>query len=491
MKGLSRSSCRGKSFNYQINLTNRRGNVTGNINLIESFPNGFDFQGSNPQGELQKGGKKLVVSVGRLNPGESKSVVISGMTTKLNCVNDLCSTLVINPPEACINVKVLEPKLKITKRAPSSVIICDSIPLEMIVTNTGNAVAKNVKIVDKLPNGWTSEVGQVFSLELGDIAPGQEITRTVNIRSEKTGNFDNSAVVISGGIEAVSNTTRTFVGQPVLTISKVGRVEQYLDRFAEYEIIVTNKGSMEAKNLVVTDNIPVGAIDIKATPPAKLVDSKLVWKVDSLGIGKSKKFIVTYVINKEGSFVNRASAEAYCADKVNAEAATLWKGIPAILLELIDLVDPVEVGKTTTYQITVTNQGSMTDTNIMVKCLFEDTVSYVASSGGKVSGNQIVFAPFSLAPKAKKTENRKSVRITSRRKRLPPSLFEFLPTSEDLFGQLGPNRQRRKTTHHFLHKPKSSRAHCSCLHRQQRLPATTLLAWTMETVVLCVLLLRR
>ena len=86
-------------------------------------------------------------------------------------------------------------------------------------------------------------------------------------------------------------------------------------------------------------------------------------------------------------------------------------GIPAILLEVIDLDDPIQVGGEETYVITITNQGSAPDTNIRVVCTLEANQQFVSASGdsgsgtrvvtGTVRGNQIVFQPLaSLAPKA-------------------------------------------------------------------------------------------
>jgi uncharacterized repeat protein (TIGR01451 family) len=77
------------------------------------------------------------------------------------------------------------------------------------------------------------------------------------------------------------------------------------------------------------------------------------------------------------------------------------QGIPAILLEVIDVSDPIEVGKTETYVITVTNQGSAPDTNIRIVATLDDQ-EFVSSSGttrGAAQANQVVFEPVaSLAP---------------------------------------------------------------------------------------------
>jgi uncharacterized repeat protein (TIGR01451 family) len=83
------------------------------------------------------------------------------------------------------------------------------------------------------------------------------------------------------------------------------------------------------------------------------------------------------------------------------------KGIPAILLEVIDVEDPIEVGSTITYIITVTNQGSAVGTNIKLACTLPAQQSYASSDGptqASIDGPSVAFAALpSLAPKAKAT----------------------------------------------------------------------------------------
>jgi len=107
---------------------------------------------------------------------------------------------------------------------------------------------------------------------------------------------------------------------------------------------------------------------------------------------------------KAGTLINSATASAYCADAVTSTVRTLVKGIPAILMEVIDVDDPVRVGERATYVIRVKNQGSALATNIRIVCILEDYVRYVSSAGatsGSQEGQTIRFLPLgTLAPKA-------------------------------------------------------------------------------------------
>jgi uncharacterized repeat protein (TIGR01451 family) len=131
---------------------------------------------------------------------------------------------------------------------------------------------------------------------------------------------------------------------------------------------------------------------------------KVTWNIGSLEPQQTTKVSMTVTMNETGSMVARATAKAYCAESVSDSAETEVSGIPGILLEVIDVSDPIEVGQNETYIITVTNQGSKEDTNIIITCTLESGMEYVSSSGpttAKVMGSEITFEPLpSLAPKA-------------------------------------------------------------------------------------------
>jgi uncharacterized repeat protein (TIGR01451 family) len=86
-----------------------------------------------------------------------------------------------------------------------------------------------------------------------------------------------------------------------------------------------------------------------------------------------------------------------------AQAPTLWKGMPAVLLEVVDTEDPVMIGDETTYDIKVTNQGTSPDRNVQITARFPDNLKALTASGataGTVEGATVTFEPYDeLGPK--------------------------------------------------------------------------------------------
>ncbi len=83
------------------------------------------------------------------------------------------------------------------------------------------------------------------------------------------------------------------------------------------------------------------------------------------------------------------------------------EGIAAILFELVDVQDPIEVGGETSYEIRVINQGSKSASNIRVVALFPPQLQPLGGDGPArhvIDGQRILFEPVGqLGPKADMT----------------------------------------------------------------------------------------
>jgi hypothetical protein len=85
----------------------------------------------------------------------------------------------------------------------------------------------------------------------------------------------------------------------------------------------------------------------------------------------------------------------------------LVEGIAAILFQVADTADPIEVGGETTYEVRVVNQGSKAAANVRLAVDLPPQVKAVAAEGptrNAVDGNHVVFDGLArLAPKADTT----------------------------------------------------------------------------------------
>jgi uncharacterized repeat protein (TIGR01451 family) len=392
-------------FEYVITATNMTDMTLADVVIRDRLQDNLKYAGSSPEGAVA--GNMVTWKMDTLGPKAAQKITVKASASQIGCSSDLADATYI--VLACAKTEVVQPALAITKTAPASVTICDPIPMAFTVTNKGTGTASNVKLSDTLPAGLTTQDGKAsIDLDLGNLAPGQAVSRTVVTKATKTGTFKNTAIAVAdGNLKAQSEETTTVVTKPVLAIEKTGPKKIYLGRSMQYDITVTNKGDSPATQTVLTDSVPANVTGVKATDGGTVAGSQITWNIGTLAPNASKKVSVSYSPSAGGEFCNTAKATAVCAEAVSANVCTVVEGIPAVLLEVIDVSDPIEVGGNETYIITVTNQGSAQDTNITIKAILEDTMQYVSSSGattGTFADATVTFAPLpTLAPKAKAT----------------------------------------------------------------------------------------
>ena len=393
----------GQSFDYELTVTNTTDLALVDVVVTDYLPADFKISRSQPQAEGVVGGKAKWM-LGMLRPKQSETIRFTGSASKPGTLVN-CSTVSFTP-KICITTQVIQPALALTKSLPVEALHCDPIPMKVTVTNTGTGLARNVKISDNLPSGLTTAKGEKsVTLDAGDLAAGKSRSFDVSLKASKTGTFNNTATATgAGGLKAESS-AKVTVRKPVLTITKTGPKRMFIDRNVAYTVTVVNNGDWTAKNTVLEDTLPAGVKFVSASSGGKLEGDKVTWKLGDLPVKGSKQVTVTVMPSGAGNLTNTALAKAYCADPVKASVTTKVEGIPAVLLEVIDEQDPIEVGGDVIYRITVTNQGSAPGTNIKIVVTLEPQQQYVSSQGatrGTARGKTVTFAPLaSLAPKAK------------------------------------------------------------------------------------------
>jgi uncharacterized repeat protein (TIGR01451 family) len=178
-------------------------------------------------------------------------------------------------------------------------------------------------------------------------------------------------------------------------VTKDAPQARYVGRPIKYDITVSNNGEAPAKNTVLRETFSKNVQFVSASDNGKVEGSEVMWSLGTLQPGQSKTVELTVKANSTGAVSAQAKARAYCgADEANI--STEVEGIPAILLETIDMADPIEVGARETYQITVTNQGSAVDRNVQIVATLPAEQEYISSDGptkASVSGKTVTFEP--------------------------------------------------------------------------------------------------
>lgn len=394
----------GQPFSYDIKATNLTPNPLSDVVVQDQCSSNFKLLGANPDAE-RVSDTLLRWKLGEMDGNASRIINVNGQISDNSQVARNCLSGSYDQA-SCMAFNVVKPELVLTASAPAEVMRCDAIPLTYTVSNSGTGVAKNTVLAQSLPSGISLNEG-VEKFTAGDLSAGSIKEFKASVMAAKPGvySFNPSASADPGMQASAAATTR--VTEPVLQVSKSTPRGILLGRSLDYDITVTNTGDAVARNLVVEETLPARTTVNSASDNGSVEPGRVVWNLPELAPKQSKTVKLSLQPQSIGSIDTTTRAIAYCAADAGADTKAVIVGIPAVLLEVIDLVDPVEIGETTTFLIIATNQGTATDINVRIVAELEQAMEFVSGDGATAlvsSGNRIEFAPLPKLEPGEKAE---------------------------------------------------------------------------------------
>lgn len=298
----------------------------------------------------------------------------------------------------------------VTEASPGSII-----PYTITVSNAGDAHAKDIVVTDELPEGlsYVSSVpaaqvsGQTVSWTL-TVPAGMSVTRTVMARV--TGDV---GATIENGVTVTDpadpdNPVNPPVNPPIEVVPGSDKPDVHIAKTSSadtaitgsqltYALFVSNSGSADAKNVVVTDQLPAGTLFISASNGGTYRNGVALWTVD-VPAGQTKQINLTVKVqSKTGTLVNMATAAHGGSADVSDPVQTSVSQAPVVedkpRLSVTKTTDATSVAKGSQipYTITVTNSGKGDAKNIEIVDALPEGLAYVSSSpdATKVEGNTV------------------------------------------------------------------------------------------------------
>jgi uncharacterized repeat protein (TIGR01451 family) len=392
---------------YQVSYTLRNlSDVTlKDVVLTDVVGSNFRLSDAAPAADAVDGDTATWL-LGEIAPGGTRNVIIKASSPEEGFATT-CSAVTF-VPSYCETIKVVRADLELVLDLVPAVTLCDPIPARITVRNSGSSRLTNVVVSDSLPSGLATTDGQTrISLDAGDLNPGESKTFDLDLKASSTGRYETNPVANSTQGITAEDTGAVVVSSPSLLVSCEAPAERFIGRPISVCYQVENTGDATSNNTVLTVPVPAGATFQGATGGGTLSGNAVTWILGSIAAGGSTEVCATFTGSEPSTLSFSGSVEGKCAPVASTVCRTKVTGIPAILLEVIDLQDPIEVGSNQTYQIVVTNQGSAPATNVRVTAQLEDSQSYVTTSGttsARASGQTIVMNPVpSIAPGASAT----------------------------------------------------------------------------------------
>jgi len=327
-------------------------------------------------------------------------------------------------PKPCSNFYLEDlgaepPKIEVEKFAPAEAALCDPVEVRVTVRNVGAVPVTQIRIQDTLPAGFhLKDQRTSLDMDAGSLQPGEGRELKFAMFASSAGTYINEARVVTGEGVTQSATATTRILAPALVLECSAPRFVYLGRSIEVCLSVTNTGEAPEPKPVITLPVPAGAVLSTASDNGTASSGEIVWELPSLAPGESRKVCATFGPQSEiGSFTFAGGARGGCASPAASSCTTEVRGVPGILVEVVDQTDPIQVGEEVTYVITVTNQGTTEGTNLRLTCMLPPAQEFVSTSGvtpGEAKARTIRFEPLALLPAKESVQWQVTIRALQR-----------------------------------------------------------------------------
>jgi uncharacterized repeat protein (TIGR01451 family) len=393
----------GKPARFEIHVRNAGQTAAQQVIVTDHVPAGTKLVETKPQADQGAGGL-LVWQLGKLEPGEDKTVTIELLPEQEGEIGSVAQLTFA--AAASVKTVCTKPQLVVEHVAPSKVMIGETVTLQITITNPGTGAATNVVLQEDVPEGLAHSAGKELEYEVGTLRPGESRKLELQLEAAKAGQVQNRVVVRGDANLTAEHVAAIEVVAPQLAVEMNGPKRRYLDRQATYTVSIANPGTAAARDVEVVAYLPKG-MKFVSTDKEGQYDAQnhaVYWSLEELPAAQQGSAQLVAVPFETGEQKLRVEGHAQQNLTSSDEEVITVEAIPQLVFEIVDEADPIEVGADTIYQIRVTNEGSKAATNVQVAAALPAELRPVSADGathGGVQGQNVVFEPLAkLAPQA-------------------------------------------------------------------------------------------
>ena len=364
----------GDKVKYTIVVSNV-GKITADVTLTDTLDKGLIFTGASGNYEYDSTTRTVTWNIDGLAVGQNLTFYVYATVDAYGVLNN---TVTVGDNTVIRNVTVPEitPDKTIDNDSPN---FGDKVSYTVTVTN-GEFEANNVIVKDVVGNGLTvtdiSDNGQYDPITrtiawIVDLAKNEVKTFTVEATVSGYGNISNKVVVGNKTI---------FKNVDVPEITPLKDVNNTTPNFGEnvaYTIVVSNDGISDAKQVVITDTLAKGLKFLGANYNGVYDENThtVTWTLD-IDSDKTVELKVNVTVEDYGVLVNRVT--------VGDKTSSVDIAVPEIIPDKTANVTDANFGDNVTYTVTVTNDGDVDASQVVIVDQLGNGLKYVSSSDGGV-----------------------------------------------------------------------------------------------------------
>lgn len=366
------------------------------VRVYDQIPTGTELLEASPQPSRDASGA-IQWELGNMASGQERRIKMKLKPTQPGEIGSVAR--VTFGTKSSVRTLVTKPVLEITHSAPSKSLIGDRVPLDIVVTNKGNGPAKQVVIQEDIPPQLEYADGfRQIEYEVGTLAPGQSRKLQLTLKAADVGKLRN---IISangaGGLNARHSIDMEIVA-PNLMANASGPRRRYLRRNATHQFQVQNNGTAAATNVELMAKLPQGLKYVSSNNRGQYdqATNAVYWSLAELDAGVTASVELETIPVATGDQSISFNAVADLKQKATADAELLVEHLVDVFFDIDDIVDHIEIGSDTKYQIRVVNQGTKTATNVRLQLDLPPGLRPTNVEGGlqsQIQGQRVAFAP--------------------------------------------------------------------------------------------------
>jgi uncharacterized repeat protein (TIGR01451 family)/gliding motility-associated-like protein len=422
----------GQNIVYTIVVTNNGPSDAVGVVVNDPLPTGTTFVSASNSGAFANG--TISWTLGTVKAGESLTLLLtvtsSSALTDGDVITNIANAESPSDPSgpkssapSLVTIDNSSPILEIEKiPSTTSLNAGEEFSYTITVRNSGNASATNVVVTDDLPegttfvatgNGGTHNSG-IVTWALDTIAPGDSIVLVLFVKINEDvlsgTKIMNIAVAdspddVNDPVESGQNPAQevTVTTAANLTVTKASAAPEVLSGGQMvYTISVLNNGPSVARDVVITDLLPVETIFVSADNGGIHSNGSVSWTIATINSGQTINLVLTVNVVEglnNGQVITNTATVTSPTDPSSPKVSD--PNIVTINNSLEDTevtvtkepsVSSASPGELVDYSITINNIGVWNAKNIVVTdTLPEGLIPMSASNEGVITDNIIVW----------------------------------------------------------------------------------------------------
>jgi uncharacterized repeat protein (TIGR01451 family) len=413
----------GALVTYTITVTNNGPDTAANVTLNDTFSGAavtIDFISPSQGSCTDPVGGAFTCNLGNIANGASATVTVEVDADAAGTItNTVSATSDTADPNAANNTNIVQTTtvvaaagadLAVTKTDDvDPVFVGDTVTYTVTVSNLGPDEAVNVSLTDSFSGAavtigtvvpsqgtCTAPAGGAFTCNLGNLAASASATVTITVTAGAVGTITNTVSAASDTADPVAgnNTnivqTTTVNPRADLAVTKTDDADPvFAGETVTYTVTVTNNGPDGAVNVTLTDAFTGASVAITSVVPSQgtctaPAGGAFTCNLGNLANAASATVSITATTLEDGTVTNTVSAASDTNDPVPANNTNIVQTTTVnpradLAVTKTDAPDPVTIGNTVTYTITVTNNGPSPASNVSLTDTFSGAAVTITS----------------------------------------------------------------------------------------------------------------